>query len=438
MSAISRQQVVSSSNSNTNSNDLFVINNAQTNSDSSPSSINENTEENTEDDDDKQLNKTFLTEKDMKIFDDMFIIEENSMENKENGHSIQEEDEEKIDINLPLNLNLITVTETETEPITFRTKKFYESDDTIINQIFSQTIQSAGVTPTDEYEIFSFESNDDDHEQKELKEKTGVGDWITVDEQIPNNCGGGSGGVSQTDSHTENLDNFMENDGLKSLIETATNNILNGIEDDFIDYDVSSEVNIIYENLPTNSETQPPSINEIDPNLNIYENVIFENNEDEPIDETIYENIIVDTTPRVSIVVDCYDDQQERSEPFYVEPLTPQNEKSYFDTTIEDEDFDELNNKNKQINQTTNINILTNDEDEIISDDNMVTYSDETDSDDEEIDDIENLINDEDGVDNHSCINVHVSFKSFFFINNLIFFLDFGWLNYHFLTNSLN
>lgn len=414
MSAISRQQVVSSSNSNTNSNDLFVINNAQTNSDSS-SSNNENTED--------ELNKTFLTEKDMKIFDDMFIIEEN----KENGHSIQEEEEEevntKIDINLPLNLNLITVTETETDddnsqPITFRTKKFYESDNTIINQIFSQTIQS--VTPTEEYEIFSFESNDEDHEQKGLKEKTGVGDWIQVDEQIPNN-GGGSGGVSQTDSHTENLDNFMESDGLKSLIETATKNILNGIEDDFIDYDVSSEVNIIYENLPNNSETQPPSINEIDPNLNVYENVIFENNDEQQTDETIYENIIVDTNQRVSIVVDFYDDPQERSEPFYVEPLTPQNEKSYFDTTIEDEDFDELNNKNKIINQT-NINILTHDEDEIISDDNMVTYSNETDSEDE---DIENLINDEDCVDNHSCINVHVSFNGFFFVDNNNFFLNF-------------
>lgn len=408
MSAISRQQVVSSSNSNTNSNDLFVINNSQTNSDSSSA----NNEENTEDDD--QINKTFLTDKDMKIFDDMFSVEENSvskMENKENGH---EENDPKT-----LNLNLITVTETETDddnsqPITFRTKKFYESDDTIINQIFSQTITSAGVTPTEEYEIFSFESNDEDHEQKELKEKTGVGDWITVDEQIPNN-GGGSGGVSQTDSHTENLDNFMENDGLKSLIETATNNILGGIEDDFIDYDVSSEVNIIYENLPNNSETQPPSINDVDPNLNIYENVIFENSE-EPIDDTIYENIIVDTAPRVSIVVDCYDDEQERSEPFYAEPLTPQNENiSYFDTTIiEDEDSDEINNKNKIINQT-NINILTHDEDEIISDDNMVTYSDETDSDDEEIEEIENLVNDEDGVDNHSCINVHVSLRAFFY-----------------------
>lgn len=408
MSAISRQQVVSSSNSNTNSNDLFVINNSQTNSDSSTA----NNEENTEDD--EQINKTFLTDKDMKIFDDMFSVEENSvkkMENKENGH-------EEIDPKT-LNLNLITVTETETDddssqPITFRTKKFYESDDTIINQIFSQTITSAGVTPTDEYEIFSFESNDDDHEQKELKEKTGVGDWITVDEQIPGN-GGGSGGVSQNDSQTENLDNFMENDGLKSLIETATNNILGGIEDDFIDYDVSSEVNIIYENLPNNSETQPPSINDVDQNLNIYENVIFENSE-EPIDETIYENIIVDATPRVSIVVDCYDDEQERSEPFYAEPLTPQNEKSYFDTTIiEDEDSDEINNKNKIINQT-NINILTHDEDEIISDDNMVTYSDETDSDDGEIEEIENLVNDEvDGVDNHSCINVHVSLRAFFY-----------------------
>lgn len=424
MSAISRQQVVSSSNSNTNSNDLFVINNAQTNS----STANEN-EENTEDDDDK-INNTFLTDKDMKIFDDMFNIEENSVnklenkENHENGHSNEEEEEVnlKIDISLPLNLNLITVTETETDddssqPITFRTKKFYESDDTIINQIFSQTITSAGVTPTEEYEIFSFESNDDDHQQKELKEKTGVGDWITIDEQIPNN-GGGSGGVSQTDSHTENLDNFMENDGLKSLIETATNNILGGIEDDFIDYDVSSEINIIYENFPNNSETQPPSINDIetiiDPNLNIYENVIFENN-DEQIDETIYENIIVDANARVSIVVDCYDDEQERSEPFYAEPLTPQNEKSYFDTTIiEDEDYDDINNKNKIINQT-NINILTHDEDEIISDDNMVTYSDESDSDDEEIEEIENLVNDEDGVDNHSCINVHVSLSFFFF-----------------------
>lgn len=428
MSAISRQQVVSSSNSNTNSNDLFVINNAQTNSDSSSSinELNEEEEEENIDEDENQLNKTFLTDKDMKIFDDMFTIEENLKEN------LKENDE----INLPLNLNLITVTETETDddslqPITFRTKKFYESDDTIINQIFSQTITSAGVTPTEEYEIFSFETNDDDHhQQNELKEKTGVGDWnLTIDEQIPPNngvggCsgGGGSGGVSQTDSHTENLDNFMENDGLKSLIETATNNILNGIEDDFIDYDVSSEVNLIYENLPQNSETQPPSINEIDSNLNIYENVIFENNAEE-IDETIYENIIVDTNQRVSIVVDCYDDQQERSEPFYVEPLTPQNEeKSYFDTTIEDsEDFDELNNKNKIINQTTNINILTHDEDEIISDDNMVTYSDESDSDDEEI---ENLINDDDGVDNHSCINVHVSFKSFFFL-----IIIFVWLN---------
>lgn len=35
-----------------------------------------------------------------------------------------------------------------------RTKKFLDSDDTIISQIFSQTISSAGVTPTDECEEF--------------------------------------------------------------------------------------------------------------------------------------------------------------------------------------------------------------------------------------------------------------------------------------------
>lgn len=62
-----------------------------------------------------------------------------------------------------------------------RTKKFLESDDAIISQIFSQTITSAGVTPTDEYDEF-FEPNlgpplpkpkkSSDAEEESLEEKS--------------------------------------------------------------------------------------------------------------------------------------------------------------------------------------------------------------------------------------------------------------------------
>lgn len=63
-----------------------------------------------------------------------------------------------------------------------RTKRFLESDDAIINQLFSQTIMSTGVTPTDDFddqfcssslhqshEISNEGADDDDHSQKEVK-----------------------------------------------------------------------------------------------------------------------------------------------------------------------------------------------------------------------------------------------------------------------------
>lgn len=52
--------------------------------------------------------------------------------------------------NLPLNVIIVTDTDLAAATIPNRTKKFYESDDTFIQTIFSQTITSTTVTPTDD------------------------------------------------------------------------------------------------------------------------------------------------------------------------------------------------------------------------------------------------------------------------------------------------
>lgn len=67
-----------------------------------------------------------------------------------------------------------------------RTKKFLESDDAIISQIFSQTITSAGVTPTDDYDEFFNENSQNAKIQKEkvIEEEENEDDHMKSEEDF--------------------------------------------------------------------------------------------------------------------------------------------------------------------------------------------------------------------------------------------------------------
>lgn len=125
-------------------------------------------------------------------------------------------------------------------------KRIYDTDDdVIINQIFSQSITSAGVTPSEESENFLFESGNIDQEDQ-LKNKINDNDCI------------------------DQIDLTIGIDDLKATSE--------------------------------------------------------------PID------IKPRKKPQPCIVIDCYDEELDSIEPCYVEPITPKQIKSYFDTTIVDEE----------------------------------------------------------------------------------------------------
>lgn len=121
--------------------------------------------------------------------------------------------------------------------------RFYESDDAIISQIFSQTITSAGVTPTDECDSFMFEQSEQDS-------------FMAVDETV------------------------------------------NSVKDN--ESKLSSEEMFLNQTSSNLSKLQQPSI-----------------------------------------VIDSY--EENGSEPCYIEPITPNQVKSYFDTTIIPEDETKYN-----------------------------------------------------------------------------------------------
>lgn len=281
----------------------------------------------------------------------------------------------------PLNLKLNVIV-TDTDEATAETanktkKKFYESDDTFISAIFSQTITSTTVTPTDEELSYTFDPPDilvpiettgtsvpneriecdsdletdldldDDGEYADGRPRTTT-DWITVEEATHPDVS------SYNESNTENLDNYNE-----TMISFTDTICLDHDQDD-IDADQLSETH--------------------------------ETNE--------YENIYVNDKQRFSIVIDCFDEAL--SPCGYVEPTTPVSEAdakvaatvaavaSYFDQTIDDDADDGFVAHERRYDGPQ-------DEDEEDEDD---------DEDFDEESDTESIGN---GIDRNHCVGVHVS-----------------------------
>lgn len=296
----------------------------------------------------------------------------------------------------PLNLKLnVIVTDTD-EPNPDQTnktkKKFYESDDTFINAIFSQTITSTTVTPTDEELSYTFDPPDlqapletagtnvpneriecdsdngtdldldDDGEYADGRPLTTANtDWITVEEATHPDLS------SYNESHTENLDNY--NETMISFTDTIC-----------LDHD------------PDDIDADQMNVNETT---------------DIPDDRNEYENIYVNDKQRFSIVIDCFDDNEAISPCCYVEPTTPVSEAdanvaatvaavaSYFDQTIDDDADDGFAATERNRSYDGNGSQDEDDDEE----------DDEEDEDDEESD-TESIGN---GIDRNHCVGVHVS-----------------------------
>lgn len=128
----------------------------------------------------------------------------------------------KSDLTLPLNV-IVTDTEDDRdlenggEKCNQRTKKFYESDDPFISTIFSQTINSTSVTPTDEECSYIYDLNVIDHDQQQPHEKTGVGDQLLTMTSITESQL--SEHSSCQDSQTETFDIYKEPEQFMSLID---------------------------------------------------------------------------------------------------------------------------------------------------------------------------------------------------------------------------
>lgn len=282
----------------------------------------------------------------------------------------------------PTSLRLvITDTDEQTgQSIVNKTKKFYETDDTFISAIFSQTITSTTATPTDDDLSYSFDPPFTEalatNGANEV-EKTGVGgdQWITVDDTA-------NADHSINESHTENLDNY--NEGLVSLTHTVC---LDGDDFDRYDEDVDSDKGSgTKSNHYENIEQTNKSLNNV---------------EDED-DDGIYENMLMQGTfkQRPSIVVDCYTDEGGSVDQFYVEPAITDDAynvvvASYFDQTIEDEDDVELYENYQQNDCENNVKLG----DAELSSSESECNSDSVDDDD----------SNENGINSDRCVGVHVS-----------------------------
>jgi hypothetical protein len=213
-----------------------------------------------------------------------------TMETKEPVVQIDNEEIEKLEmakrrvsLSLPIDENdkfIVTLTspgvgaEIETVGGSERTKKFLESDDAIISQIFSQTITSAGVTPTEDYDF--------------------------------------SAGP---------------------LPDLITNEVLYAASR-------NDEIDIAEEKSDT-------ELDEIDDEAEKDAQILFESE--------------LHSKQRPSIVIDCYDESQERAFPYYEEPVTPNEEdlKKSFDN-FEESDTTSNAIKTEVIEETIFVTITEN------------------------------------------------------------------------------
>lgn len=326
---------------------------------------------------------------------DIKVIETNIDAKNETSNASTDDHKNRKPLNLKLNVIVTDTDEPNPENTNKTKKKFYESDDTFINAIFSQTITSTTVTPTDEELSYTFDPPDlqlptetsgtnvpseriecdsdietdldldDDGEYADGRPLTNTNtDWITVEEATHPDLS------SYNESNTENLDNYNE-----TMISFTDTICLDHDQDDI--------------------EADQMNINETTAAI--------------PDEANAYETIYVNDKQRFSIVIDCFDDSEALSTCCYVEPTTPISEAdanvaatvaavaSYFDQTIDDDADDGFvtieRNRSFEGNGSQ-------DEDEDEDDD---------DEDDEDVDDESDTESIGNGIDRNHCVGVHVS-----------------------------
>lgn len=226
--------------------------------------------------------------------------------------------QKKLSLTLPLLDVVITDTTTNTSKAVTsspsqpthpnKTKKFYESDDTFIQTIFSQTITSTTATPTDDYTTYPFD------EFNALTPMVDPTNQSATNAQQPESL--------NDDTQTEKLDMYKE-----TLISfTDIVDMDNACKDGNKSDDNDDEYNKMYENW--NAEGQNGDELKTDNSCSFYDNVdnldACDNyNEPNLVDDGHdYENVYLSNNDGGKQF--CQDENQ---------PLT-----SYFDQTIEEDD----------------------------------------------------------------------------------------------------
>lgn len=219
--------------------------------------------------------------------------------------------------------------ERQPSPTNSKTKKFYESDDTFIQTIFSQTIASTTATPTDDFANYPFE----DYNTGSVEQTPTVDQLVApISSQQPESL--------NDDTQTEKLDTYKETLISFSDIVDMDNECKDGLDSDNED-----QYNRIYENL--NSEEQAGDEAEdiiagtalaiddakTDTSTSLYENLDGCDNFDEAhadADDHIYDNVeLVDGHGETyRLTGDLQQMQQTQNQPL----------SSYFDQTIEEDD----------------------------------------------------------------------------------------------------
>lgn len=222
-----------------------------------------------------------------------------------------------------------------------KTKKFYESDDTYLTKIFSQTITSTTVTPTDDDYSYNYDCSP--------AVATDSGKPIDVDTG------------SEQNSQTENLDNYRESLISSSAIDRYGDESRGGgigggggggCLDDNSEAAMASMEND-FETADGLDETVRCTVD-----VDLHDPRSIENDDDDEVGDRVCDTLLMTTQKQrqPSIVVDMYNEATATpSGPRYEEPITPEADDcaekaltattptSYFDQTIEvdDEDVDD-------------------------------------------------------------------------------------------------
>ena len=312
------------------------------------------------------------------------------------------------------------------EGVANKTKKFYESDDAFIQTIFSQTITSTTVTPTDEELSYSF-----DTPFVEGENGSGVvGGRCDPAASIYDDNASGGDGRDLNKLHKYGDEHADTDQDVMLMTDDHT-----WITIDDITMPVGDNIN----ETPSNNESQTENLENYNETMISFTDTICldqdcgenDDEQDMSLNGTEYllhnEEVAVDCNmqqPRVSIVIDCYNDaQQKREGPYYVEPTTPEQVNfadasivaSYFHQTIDDNEEDVCD-----FVSSCHENVVETLEERDFMTDNNCTNDNLEDSDDQEEDQAEDeedeaddtdddCDEDDKSVDSNHCLDVHVS-----------------------------